>query len=92
MIEVKHFTILKKLENYNLADAEPWFFIAQSYGFLNDIEGTVRCLKRAVDGGFFNYPLMINDIFFENVRDNSKFQKILEEAKYKHFAFKKELF
>ena len=83
---------LKKLEDYNLKDAEPYYYFAESYALLNDIESTIRCLKRAIDGGFFNYPLMTYDIYFDNIRENSEFKKMLELAKIKHLEFKKKLF
>ena len=83
---------LKKLEDYNLKDAEPYYYFAESYALLNDIESTIRCLKRAIDGGFFNYPLMTHDIYFDNIRENSEFKKMLELAKIKHLEFKKKLF
>jgi len=83
---------LKKLEDYNLKDAEPYYYFAESYALLNDIESTIRCLKRAIDGGFFNYPLMTYDIYFDTIRENPEFKKMLELAKNKHLKFKKELF
>lgn len=88
--EVKH--IMKKLEAYNLRDAEPWYFFAQCYGMINDSESTVRCLKRAVDGGFYNYPLMMRDVFFDPVREDPEFKEIVAFAKRRHLAFQKELF
>lgn len=83
---------MKKLEGYNLKDAEPWYFFAESYALLNDIESTIRCLKRAIEGGFFNYPLMTHDIYFDTIRENAEFKRMLELAKNKHLEFKKELF
>lgn len=88
--EVKR--IMKKLEAYNLIDAEPWYFFAQCYGMINDNKSTVRCLKRAVDGGFYNYPLMIRDVFFDPVREDPEFKEIVAIAKQKHLNFQKELF
>lgn len=88
--EVKR--IMKKLEAYNLIDAEPWYFFAQCYGMINDNESAARCLKRAVEGGFYNYPLMMRDVFLDPVRDDPAIKEILEIAKQKHLAFQKELF
>jgi serine/threonine protein kinase/tetratricopeptide (TPR) repeat protein len=82
----------QKFEHYNVADAEAWFHFAESYGLLGDKIGCVRALKRAVDGGFFNYPFMLTDSFLDSVRDDPEFQRILETAKAKHEAFKKRLF
>ena len=84
--------LMKKLESYKLKDAEPWFFFAQIYGLLGDRAACSRCLRRAVEGGFYNYPLMSQDVFFKAVNDDSEFQEIIILAKNKHLAFKKELF
>ncbi len=88
--EVK--TLMIELESYELKDAEPYYYYAEIYGLINDKPACYRCLIRAIDGGFFNYPLMIRDVFFDPIRDDSEFQKIIELAKTKHLAFKKELF
>jgi hypothetical protein len=59
---------------------------------LGDSDGCIRALKRAVDGGFFNYPFMLEDEFLDSVRDEHGFQEILQEAKRKHEAFRKRFF
>lgn len=82
----------RKFEQYNIEDAEAWFFIAGLYGLLGDKEGCIRTLQRAVDGGYFNYPFMLTDSFLDSVRDDPEFQRILEMAKAKHEAFKKRFF
>lgn len=82
----------RKFEQFDIADAEAWFHFAENYALLGDKDGCVRALKRAVDGGFFNYPFMLTDSFLDSVRDDPEFQRILEMAKSKHEAFKKKLF
>ena len=82
----------QKLEEANITDSEAWYYWAAHYGLLADTDGCVRCLRRAVDGGFFNYPFMISDPFLDSVRADPEIQKILEEAKEKHLAFKKKFF
>ncbi len=81
-----------KFEEYDLADAEAWYFTAGNYGLLDDKEGCIRCLRKAVDKGFFNYPCMLTDFYLDSARDNLEFQEILEDAKEKHLAFKKRFF
>ncbi len=81
-----------KFEEYDIADAEAWYFTAGNYGLLGDKEGCIRCLRKAVDRGFFNYPCMLTDSYLDSARDDPKFQEILEEAKLKHEAFKKRFF
>ena len=82
----------QKFESYNIADAEAWYFIAGNYGLLGDVEGCLRCLRRAVNGGFFNYPLMSTDFYLDSARDDPEFQTILEDAHKRHQAFKKKFF
>lgn len=81
-----------KFEEYNLVDAEAWYFFAGNYGLLNDKEGCLRCLRRAVDGGFFNYPLMNRDFYLDSVREEEEFRTILEDARIKHLAFRERFF
>jgi hypothetical protein len=46
-------------------------------------------LKQTIDLGFFNYPFMLKDSFFDSVRGSQAFQAVLQNAKAKHEAFKK---
>ncbi len=82
----------KKYEQIDSGDAEAWYFISFLYGMLGDAEGCIRCLRRAVDGGFFNYPLMSRDKNLDSAREEPEFQEILEEARLKHLAFKESVF
>ncbi|MEN8229303.1 MAG: tetratricopeptide repeat protein [Bacteroidota bacterium] len=82
----------RRFEEVNLIDAEAWYHFAGNYGLLGDKEGSIRCLRRAVDGGFFNYPFMQTDFFLDAVREETEFQQILLEAKEKHEAFRKSFF
>ncbi len=81
-----------KLEQANLKDSEAWYYWASHYALIGDSDGCIRSLKRAVDGGYFNYPFMKTDFFLDSVRDDPEFKKILEKAKEKHLAFKKIFF
>jgi tetratricopeptide (TPR) repeat protein len=82
----------RQFEKVNIPDAEAWYHFAGNYALLGDKEGSIRSLKRAVDGGFFNYPFMLSDFFLDSVRKDEEFQKILLEAKEKHLAFRKKIF
>ena len=79
-------------EKANLVDAEAWYHFAGNYGLLGDRDGCIRALKRAVDGGFFNYPFMLSDFFLDSVRDDEEFLMILQEAQEKHLSFHKNFF
>ncbi|MFQ5677592.1 MAG: tetratricopeptide repeat protein, partial [bacterium] len=73
-------------------DAEVWFLIAGTYALLGDKAGCLRAFRKAVEGGFFNYPFMLRDPFLDPVRDDPEFQRVLGLAKAKHEAFKKKFF
>jgi TolB-like protein/Tfp pilus assembly protein PilF len=83
---------MRKLEKANIADAESWYYWASNYALLGDRAGCIRALQRAVDGGYFNYPFMLNDFYLDSIRNDPEFQIILEKAKEKHIAFRKKLF
>jgi len=79
-------------ELVNIVDAESWYCFAGNYGLLGDRDGCVRALQRAVDGGFFNYPFMLNDSFLDSMREDEEFQMVLQEAREKHLSFQKKFF
>jgi eukaryotic-like serine/threonine-protein kinase len=90
-IEKKDQEIRERLrgeEQLTVLDGENWYDIAWSYGLLGDSDGAARLLLRAVDGGFFNYPLMLRDPVFEAVRGSAPFQRALAAARAKYEAFK----
>ena len=79
-------------DKLQIADAEAWYFKSFLYGMLGDKEGCIRCLRKAVDSGFFNYPLMSTDSNLDPAREHPEFQKVLQKAKEKHLAFKERFF
>lgn len=81
-----------QFEEVNILDAEAWYHFAGNYALLGDRDGCIRALQRAVDGGLFNYPFMLNDFFLDSVRGDEEFQMILQEAKEKHLAFRETVF
>jgi TolB-like protein/predicted Zn-dependent protease len=81
-----------KIEEVNIMDAEPWYHGAANYALMGDQDGCIRALRRAVVGGFFNYPFMQNDMFFDSMRDNAEFKKIMQLAKEKHLSFERRFF
>ena len=83
---------MKNLEDANIADSEALYYWGSWYGMLGDKDACLRSLKRAVDGGYFNYPYMQSDPFLDFVRDNTEFQAVLKKAKLRHEGFKKEFF
>jgi len=78
----------KEWEQSNPTDGETWYHIGSLYGLHKDSAGCVRSLKKAVEGGFFNYPYMQTDMFLDAVRDFPGFKAVLLLAKEKHDAFR----
>ncbi len=44
---------VKTLEDSNIFDSEDWYYYSVMYSILGDQAGGLRCLKRAVDGGYY---------------------------------------
>jgi TolB-like protein/tRNA A-37 threonylcarbamoyl transferase component Bud32/Flp pilus assembly protein TadD len=78
----------KQWEQSNPSDGESWYHIGSLYSLHNESAGCIRSLEKAVEGGFFNYPYMLTDIFLDNVRDDPGFKAVLSLAKEKHERFK----
>jgi TolB-like protein/Flp pilus assembly protein TadD len=78
----------KEWELSNPTDGETLYHIGSLYGLNNDGAGCIRLLKKAVKGGFFNYPYMQRDKFLDSVRDDPAFKEVLSLAKEKHDTFK----
>lgn len=81
-----------RFEKYEFMDAEAWYLVAANYSLLGDKESCIRCFRKTIDRGFFNYPAMQTNPYFESMRDDPEFQEILLEAKLKHESFKKRFF
>jgi hypothetical protein len=71
------------------SDSEHWYLIGNAYGLLGDRTGCARALRRAIEGGFFNYPAMLKDPLLDPVRDDPEFNQVLALAKEKHERFKR---
>ena len=66
--------------------------ISNVYGLLGDKNSCINALRNAVTGGYYNYPFMLKDYFFDSVREEPEFKEVLALAKEKHEAFKKKFF
>ncbi len=82
-------TLVREWEKISTIDGEQWYTIAVMAAALKDTAACIRSLRKAIDGGFFNYPTMRADAFFDLVRGDPAFEKLLAAAQAKHEAFKK---
>jgi eukaryotic-like serine/threonine-protein kinase len=85
-------SVIKLAENKNQTDSEVWYNLSNVYGLLGDKNGCINALRKAVDGGYYNYPYMLKDHFFDSLRDEPEFKEILAMAKQRHEAFKEKFF
>jgi len=85
-------SILRRLEQANPPDADNWYLMGVSYALLGDEDSCIRVSMKAVERGFYNYPLLAADKFFDTVRYDPEFQQVLALAKEKHETFRKKFF
>jgi serine/threonine-protein kinase len=79
---------MRRREAEDAIDGEIWYNLSQSYGMINDTSGVTRSLRKAIEGGFFNYPLMLRDPNFRGVRGDPGFDRIVGMAREKYEAFR----
>ncbi len=84
--------LLKLREESNTTDGEPMYYDAEDYALINNKEGCIRNLQKAFDHGYFSYPIMKNNSLFDFVHNEPAYQKVLQQTKEKHEAFKKKYF
>jgi TolB-like protein/tetratricopeptide (TPR) repeat protein len=65
-------------------DPEGEYYLARQLAYLNDIGRATRSLKKTVDGGYFCYPQIASDPWFDPIRGDSEFKRILEQAQALH--------
>jgi non-specific serine/threonine protein kinase len=76
-------------EFHNTCRRDPeWSYVVSVTLSLADIKkDAMDWLDNAVTKGFFNYPLLQKDPFLDNIRNEDRFKKLMEQVKYKweHF-------
>jgi hypothetical protein len=90
--KVEGLKMAKELEQSDPWDSEGLYTLASIYGLFGEKKRCSLILRKAVEGGFFNYPFMLKDTFFDPVRDDPEFKEVLLLAKEKHEAFKRKYF
>ena len=69
-------------------DPDVSWVIAGIYSVMDHNDEAIRWLERAIDHGSINYPLFAElDPFYENIRSDERFQKLMEKIKpeWEHF-------
>lgn len=83
---------VEKLANAAQNDGETLYYLSSYYGLLGDKQNCLKYLKEAIEGGFFNYPFMVSNDYFNSVKNESEFKKLLKLAQTKHLDFKEMYF
>lgn len=83
---------VQKLEAANVEDGEALFYWASLYAMLGEKDGCIRLLERAIQKGYFNYPLLKSETFFDSIRNDAEFKILLSRVKEEHLHFKRTLF
>lgn len=80
--------LMRERESSNAIDGEIWYNLSEHFGMINDKGGAARSLHKAIEGGFFNYPLMLRDPSFNGMRGDPEFERVVAMARTKYEAFK----
>ena len=65
---------------------EELFYLSRHYAWAGDVRRAVETLARTVDGGYFNYPALARDAWFDQLRGEPAFEAVLSRAASRHQA------
>jgi DNA-binding winged helix-turn-helix (wHTH) protein/TolB-like protein/Tfp pilus assembly protein PilF len=82
----------KKIDERGVGDPEATYKIAQAYATLGDKVSALRALRDSVDGGFFAYSYIAADPLLNPVRNDPKFNAILNTSFRRYQAFRSKFF
>lgn len=81
-----------KIQQRGVGDPEAMYKIAQGYAVLGDKTSAIRMLRSSIEAGFFSYPYFIRDPLLQNLRSLAEFPRVMQLARQRYEAFKKEFF
>jgi len=71
-----------ELKNWAWRDFAISYYVAQCYSLIDEKKGALDWLEHSIDLGMINYPFMNeHDPFFENIRGEERFKKLMERVK-----------
>jgi serine/threonine protein kinase len=65
---------------------EELFYLSRHYAWASDARRAVETLARAVEAGYFNYPTLARDTWFDELRGEPPFEAVLSRAASRHQA------
>jgi tetratricopeptide (TPR) repeat protein len=81
-----------RIEERGVTDPEGIYKVAQAYAVLGDKTSALHMLKHSIGGGFFCYPYFVRDPLLQNLRGETEFQALIEQARRRHEQFKAAFF
>ena len=81
-----------KIQQRGVGDPEATYKMAQSYAVLGDKSSAIRMFRTSIEAGFFSYPYFVRDPLLDNLRSSPEFPPLMNLARERHEAFKKEFF
>ncbi|MBB5319363.1 winged helix-turn-helix domain-containing protein [Tunturibacter empetritectus] len=81
-----------KVVEHGVVDPEAIYKIAQAYATIGDKASALRVLQSSIQGGFFPYPYFAADPLLDTLRAEAEFSKLINVARQRHEAFKREFF
>ena len=81
-----------RIEDLGVTDAEGIYKVAQAYAVLGDKVSALHMLRHSIGGGFFCYPYFVRDPLLQNLRTESEFQTLMNQARQRHDEFKQKFF
>lgn len=82
---------VEKLANSAESDGETLYYLASYYALLGDYDNAIISLEKAINAGYYNYPFMASNDYFENILTDERFKKLLKLAQTKHLDYKEVL-
>jgi DNA-binding winged helix-turn-helix (wHTH) protein/tetratricopeptide (TPR) repeat protein len=84
LLEGKRDESIAEMKAADIRDPEAFHYAARHLSHLTDTEGAIAMLERSVAGGFFCYPSMARDPWFDPLRKEPAFMKVLKKAETQH--------
>jgi len=76
------------IEERGVSDPEMMYKMAQAYAVLGDKTAALHMLRHSIGGGFFCYPYFARDPLLQNIRGESEFDTLMNQARQRHEQFK----
>ncbi len=84
----KGLRLIEKTEPENIIDGENIYRTASFYCLFGKRTPCFKFFEMAIDAGYFNYPFMVKNQYFDKFKSDPEYLRILEKAHKKHLAFK----